>query len=295
MRIVQISDTHVTHLGGMTARHFERVVDFVNATIRPDLVVHTGDMVALDPDDGADRRAARRVLACLDAPVRCIPGNHDVGDLGRAPFMGKRVTPARIRAFREAWGADRWHENLDERWAAVGIDSQLLGSGLPEESEQWEWLESAAAAAGDRAVLVFSHKPLWRPDDDGRAPVDPLGISVPPQDRARLLDTFAPGRLAVVASGHLHRSRVKRRGDVLEVWAPSVGFALQTQDWKVAPALVGVVEYGLFADGVEQCCWQVPGLPERAIADLWDVPEMRAALDLMKPAAPAADARHTGS
>lgn len=282
MRVVQISDTHITHLGGLTTRHLERVIEFVNTCIRPDLVVHTGDLVALDADDEEDRRAVRRLHSVLAAPVRYVPGNHDVGDPGEEPFMGMAVTDARVRAFREAWGADRWVQVLDERWAIVGIDSQLFGSGLEEEAEQWSWLEEAAAALGDRSVLFFSHKPLWLPALERGSAVDPLALSVPDEDRSRILGLFRPGQVEVVGSGHLHRSRTKRRGSVLEVWAPPTAFVPRMKEWMAAPAQLGVVGYELNADGIEQSCWQIPGLPEVEVEDFWAVPGMQAALDRMK-------------
>ena len=86
MRIVQISDTHLSHRGGIGNRNFEELAAFINDQLRPDLVVHTGDVSILDPDSDADRAAARELLKLISAPLRVLPGNHDVGEPGDAPW-----------------------------------------------------------------------------------------------------------------------------------------------------------------------------------------------------------------
>jgi hypothetical protein len=107
-------------------------------------------------------------------------------------------------------------------------------------------------------------------------------LSVPPEDGQRILEVFGAGGVAVVGNGHLHRSRTKRRGSVLEVWAPPTAFVPRTQGWLAAPQQLGVVGYTLDAEGIEYCCWQIPGLPEVEVEDFWAVPGMQAALDRMK-------------
>ena len=103
MRIVQISDTHINHRGGVTNKNFETLSAFVNDVLRPDAVVNAGD----------------------------------VGEPGAAPWAGISVTSERVAGFRGAFGADHWIELHDE-WALIGIDSEIMTSGLPEEAEQWE-------------------------------------------------------------------------------------------------------------------------------------------------------------
>ena len=97
MRIVQISDTHISHLDGSPSANARRIVEFVNG-LEPDLVVHTGDVTILDPDVDEDRVAAKEILAGIAAPLRVLPGNHDVGEPGPEPFGGRAVTSERIAA-----------------------------------------------------------------------------------------------------------------------------------------------------------------------------------------------------
>ena len=245
VRIVQISDSHVSHLGGVTTRNVARVVAFVNEQLRPDLIVHTGDLVAVTPDEEADRSAARAAHEGFSAPLRLLPGNHDVGEPGDA-WMGLEVTSRWVRAHQAVFGPDRFVEQLGG-WTVVGCNSELLGSGLEEEEDQWAWLAAVLGPRHDRPTLLFLHKPLWEPDTyagDGQR-------SVPAAARERLLSLPGAGMLRAVGSGHLHRYRRRVRDDVLEVWAPSVAFTGRAPAGLTHFEQLGVVEWRLGPDRVE--------------------------------------------
>ena len=152
MRIIQLSDTHISHRGGVPAGNMSLLADHLNHDIRPDLVIHTGDVVIADPDSARDRDAARRLLARIEAPLLVLPGNHDVGESADAPWKDIPVTGQRIAAFSSAWGDDRFFLPGDAagrcaEWVFIGLNSERFGSGLPQEHEQWDWLAEAAARA----------------------------------------------------------------------------------------------------------------------------------------------------
>jgi 3',5'-cyclic AMP phosphodiesterase CpdA len=260
VRVVQISDTHVSHLGGVTTANLRLIARWVNATLRPDLVVNTGDIVAASPDQPLDRRWAIEVHAAFDAPVMYLPGNHDVGEPGTAPWKGLAVTADRVAAHKEVFGADHFAVR-DDGWLIIGLNSELLGSGLDEEEAQWQWLAAELAAPGDQRVLVFCHKPLWLP----RTTPSEAALTVPDHTRERLL-ALAGGRLAAVGSGHLHRYRRRprpERPEILEVWAPSTGFIGQTESETPYFEQLGVVEWRL-ADGDVNAWFRAPAdLEER--------------------------------
>jgi 3',5'-cyclic AMP phosphodiesterase CpdA len=247
VRIVQISDTHLSRLGGVTTANLRLIAAWVNATLHPDLIVNTGDIVAASPDQPLDRRWAREVHAAFDAPVVYLPGNHDVGEPGTAPWKGLSVTSDRIAGHRAVFGPDRFAVRAGG-WLVIGINSELLGSGLDEEDAQWQWLEEELAAPEPGRVLVFCHKPLWLP----RTTPSEAALTVPGHARERLL-ALAGERLAAVGSGHLHRYRRRprpERPELLEVWAPSTGFVGQTKTESPYFEQLGVVEWRLDADGV---------------------------------------------
>lgn len=261
MRIVQISDTHLTHLGGVGNQNFETLAAFINEQLRPDLVVHTGDVSFLDPDSDADRAAARELLGVISAPLRVLPGNHDVGEPGDAPWEGFATTSARVTAFTDVFGPDHWVELLGG-YAVIGLNSEVFATGLPEEQEQWDWLGTLAGQVGDRPALLFCHKALWPPPPDTRSAATALNI--PGSALGRLLATLERIDVKVYGSGHLHRFEVGRHGDALTVRAPSTSFVTRTRDDLAGRGLrqLGVVEYRCDAGDVEVFFRSVPTLTE---------------------------------
>jgi 3',5'-cyclic AMP phosphodiesterase CpdA len=272
MRIIQFSDTHISHLGGLGHGNAERLVEYLNEVAEPDLAVNTGDIVILDPDSAKDRAAALLIHDRIDAPLRVVPGNHDVGECAAEPWQGIGVSSGRVRDFRSAWGSDRFAVFGDaareaEGWAFVGINSELCASGLPEENEQWAWLEDVAAEAAGRSVMLFLHKPLII-DDGSRE-----SVTVTEAARDRILGTFR-GDLRVVASGHVHRYRRATDGDVMTVWAPSLSFAPAAEPrLKFGPGTAGIVEYSVRGDHVDARFVAVPGI--EGAADFSELPEVQ--------------------
>jgi 3',5'-cyclic AMP phosphodiesterase CpdA len=282
MRIVQFSDTHISHLGGLGHDNAERLVSYLNEVARPDLAVNTGDIVILDPDSADDRAEAQRIHQRIEAPLRVVPGNHDVGECAAEPWRGIAVTSQRVQDFRAAWGGDRFlvlgeaaKDAAD--WAFIGINSELCGSGLPEEDEQWAWLSGAAAEAAGRLVLLFLHKPLVV--DEGTRE----NITLDAASRERITRTFGDA-LRVVANGHVHRYR-RADGDVMSVWAPSLSFAPGAEPGlNFGPGTSGVVEYTIEGRHVDARLVPVPGI--EGAADIFALPEIQQTLDLLdaKPA-----------
>lgn len=266
MRIVQLSDTHLSRLGGVTTENFRRLASFVDEVLRPDLVVHTGDVVAVTPEEAEDRSAALEVLSLLKTPFRVLPGNHDVGEPGGEPWMGLAVTGDHVAAHRSTFGPDRFALTLGG-WSVLGLNSELLGSGLPEEDEQWSWLAGALAERRDGPILVFLHKPLWAP-----RPSSHPGRSVLEQARHRLLSMTGASAIRAVGSGHLHRYRRRVRPELLEIWAPSTAFRGRAQPEETHFEQLGVVEWRLDPDGKVDAFFRAPpGLDEREAAAIPEV------------------------
>ena len=274
MRIVQLSDTHISHLGGTPSKNLALLVDYLNTEIRPDLVVHTGDVVILDPDSAPDRDEAWRLHQEIEAPLLVIPGNHDVGESADEPWMGIAVTSDRVARFTRVWGADRFVQFGGagaQDWAFIGINSERMSTGLPEEAEQWGWLAGVAQQVKGKSVMMFLHKPLWFPGGSRS------GITITAPDRKRLLSLLAGARLRAVANGHVHRYRRAFERDILTVWSPSLTFA-SSADTKhgLDPSPVGIVEYRVGGDAVHASFRPVPGL--EGVTDVRSMPEFAAGM-----------------
>ena len=279
MRIIQFSDTHISHIGGLGHDNTERLVDYLNEVAEPDLVINTGDVVILDPDATEDRESSMRIHERIDAPLRVLPGNHDVGECARDPWRGIGVSSQRVQNFRAAWGSDRFVLFGDAArdaagWAFVGINSELCASGLPEEDEQWTWLEEVAAEAAGKSVMLFLHKPLVI--DDGTRE----GVTVSAAAKERILGTFRDGELRVVANGHLHRYRHTVNGDVMAVTAPSLSFSPAAEPrLKLGPGTAGIVEYSIRGPEVGARFLKVPGI--EGVADFATLPEVEQTLQVL--------------
>jgi hypothetical protein len=233
-RVVQISDTH---LGAAEGRPplWDGLVAWMTAS-PPDLLVHTGDAVLLDPDDDVDRALAKalvdELVARTGVPLVVIPGNHDVGFFDEPAALRDRVA-----AFRRTWDADTFAVDL-AGWRLVGVDVYRLGEG-----DHDDWLRHAVGVDGP--VAVFIHQPL-RGD-----PVD--GWEVPAAVARAFDDCVAGADVRVVASGHRHCAATVDGPAHRAVWAPSTRFVGDPGDPPpgaegVDPHL-GVLEHTFHEDG----------------------------------------------
>ena len=270
MRVVQISDTHLFEAAGVTTSNLECVIEFVNNVLRPDLVIHTGDIVGLNPDHAGDRSAALVAHAGLSAPVLAVPGNHDVGDTGERPWMGIGVTSERVAVHCRTVGEVPFLETVGD-WGFLGLNSQVMGSGLPEEEEQWQWLEETLARTRARSLLLFMHKPLW---DTGY--VHWGEVSVPGAAPERLFALRGSERLRAVTNGHVHCYRRRVRPALLEVWGPSTAAVGGAPEEPSLFGQCGVVECVLGDEDVRARFRAPSTLDERTFTE---IPEFVANLD----------------
>ncbi|MEL7089199.1 MAG: metallophosphoesterase, partial [Planctomycetota bacterium] len=183
MRVIQLSDPHLgptTHPDGTSAgnhqrawQNAERVAEQLRG--RPDadelIVVITGDLTDEGHVNPAEYPPAVAWLKSLPGTVLAVPGNHDVGN-----FVSARATPTVSETYLA-----RWREHVgDDRFAfaadgtrLLGLNSMLYGSGLPQETDQRDWLEQQlhTAETNHENLWVFQHAPLFlREPDETREP-----------------------------------------------------------------------------------------------------------------------------
>lgn len=248
-RLAQISDTHLSAAKPFFIANFEQGC----AEIRrrgADLVVNSGDITLNGADEEGDFLAARELHDAIGLPWRAIPGNHDVGDsadvMASVSHDPQPIDPARLARYRSHFGPDCWLEDIPG-WRLLGINAQLLGSGLEEEAAQARAIAAWSEEAGHRRIALFLHKPLFDRDPDE----DRLGGRfVHPAPRHRLLALLAARPPALVASGHVHQFRRLDLAGARHVWAPSTGYVLPD---RIQPLYgvrdIGYVEHRLYPDG----------------------------------------------
>lgn len=228
--VVQVSDTHLSATHAYFQDNWDAFIEEMER-LRPDLVIHTGDVTFNAPDVPQDLIFSRLQLDRLPCPWLLIPGNHDVGEPGDNPRLGQPINAERMRLWAECYGCDRFSYDLGA-WRLVGLNSELMGSGLPEEDEQLDFLECTLADAGDRSVGIFIHKPLYisAPDE-----TNTLAHCVLPSARTPLLNRLGAAQLKFVANGHIHAYFHDTHSDVDFVWCPTTAFIIPNKKMPVAP------------------------------------------------------------
>jgi 3',5'-cyclic AMP phosphodiesterase CpdA len=210
VRFAHISDTHSKPLGFERSQRFADIVAEIRADDY-DFVIHTGDLME-EPSAWA-ARAFKAVCSSLDVPVYFVPGNHDVynppmGEI-EAPWWARLEVNSNLQRSYEGWFGPAWYKATCRGVHLVGVNSLVLNSGLPEEGEQWAWLEETLKEIdghGTRIVL-FTHLPLFVNQADERLDDQDFAnryLVVAPPARDRLLDLVRRNRVTAVLAGHLH-------------------------------------------------------------------------------------------
>ena len=248
-RIVQITDSHLSPDWSACSANWDICAAAIRR-LKPDLIVHTGDISFDGADKDADLAFARARMDALELPWLAIPGNHDIGDClqPNASRGTQEIAPVRRARYRDAFGDDWWLHDV-AGWRLVGINVQLFGSGMPEESEQWSFLTEAVAGGGEGRVVLFLHRPLFA--HDAAVDGEPQRYVMPPH-KSRLLALIRRYRVAAVCSGHTHQWLSVRDGGTAYYWAPSSAFVIpDSRQPVIGEKLVGFLELKLQTDGVE--------------------------------------------
>jgi len=217
MIIAQISDSHITHVGGQadrkyeTATHLQRAVaHLAQLPAPPDIVLVTGDCV--DGGSVPEYERFRNLLSPLTMPVYLIPGNHDDRVHMRKVFGTQGLKP--MASFVQ-YVVDEWPVRL------LALDTNVPGH--PEGylcPERLRWLEDRLAEAPGRPTVLFLHHP---PFSTGLAVLDRMGL-----EGAVALGAIVaryPNVERIVA-GHIHCAMQRRFYGTLAMTCPSTAHQL---------------------------------------------------------------------
>lgn len=226
VRIALVSDPHVTRDPAKAAygEHFDAVIASVNAAA-PDFVLIAGDLT----DGGRPEQLDdfRKKIAGFKAPVRFVPGNHDIGDKHLESKPGAGVNEKRIALFEQKLGPTFWAGTM-AGVRVIGIDTPLLGSGLPQEAEQWRFLEHELdTAVGGPPVVIVEHYPLFVKTAEE---VGGGYWNIEPAPRQRFLDLLSKTKanVRVFLSAHLHRPLDLTWNGLRFIGTPPVSFGIPT-------------------------------------------------------------------
>ncbi len=245
MQIALVSDTHFDTNDRLLVDNWLAVERWLKAAA-PDLVIHLGDITAKGSREGVQLSFARDLLARSGFAIRCIPGNHDIGDCPTAIGLTPEepLAPERLADYRRLFGPDRWCVEAGG-WRLIGLNALLTATGLAEEAAQLDWL-AQSLGEGNGPVGVFLHKPLFREDPDE----DIVHVRyVARTARQRLLSILSGHDVRFVAAGHTHQIRSHRHAGIEHVWAPSTAFTVPDfRQERIGEKSVGVMMLNLNAD-----------------------------------------------
>jgi 3',5'-cyclic AMP phosphodiesterase CpdA len=263
VRIVQVSDTHLSRTHQDFADNNKRIAASI-AALKPDLIIHTGDVSMNGAGDARDFDVSRGWIDALPAETLLVPGNHDVGDLPTIKAE-QPVDARRLEIWQDAFGMDRWVRDIPG-WRLIGLDAMLCGTGLAEEESQFEWLAQAVDTCWP--IALFMHKPLCIDDTlEG-----PCGYwTVAPEPRRRLLALIDAAPVRMIATGHLHIHRQARIAGITHVWGPAASFVCgASQEDLGGGRRLGVIEHTFSNDGVESRYLRADGLEDLQIEPVID-------------------------
>lgn len=233
MRIALVADSHLSARAPECVANWhaaQRAVQRLGA----DLTVNLGDITLDAQEHGEELEFAAHLVQQWPTAMRCVPGNHDLGDGSGELPLDERL----LQAYEAVFGPDRWALQAG-CWTLLGINAQLLGTGSAREEALWQWLGAHAEALPDGAQsALFLHRPMLRLQ---AGEFTRKGRYVGHAAAERLLDGPLRRSLRLVVSGHTHQYLdVSARG-VRHLWMPSTAFILPDEmQARIGEKLVGL-------------------------------------------------------
>ena len=216
-QIAVLSDPHLSREYPFFLHNWNALVAKIRE-MAPELVIVNGDLALGEPDRKDDLVFAQECIEALDLPVVVLPGNHDIGE-GDGLGQQKGVTSQRLAQYNELFGPDHWIKDVGE-WTLIGINSQILGTGLSEEAEHRRFIETALADYRDRHLAIVSHKPLY----DGAQGTAVPGRGIEEDASNWLSQIFTDAGVRFILAGHMHRFKNYMAGNIECIWGPSTAF-----------------------------------------------------------------------
>lgn len=214
---LQISDSHIgfNKDPNPDARvTFREAVAKISALpVKPDFIIHTGDITQLSKPGEFDD--ADQILREAGLPALHTPGEHDMLDEGQ----GKAYLDRYGKGLQGAVLGDGWY-SFDHSGvhfvALVNVKTVKAGGMGSLGPDQIEWLrKDLAGRASSQPVVLFTHMPMW-------VAYQPWGWGTDDADQAMAL--LARFGSVTVLNGHIHQVMQKVEGNVAFHTARSTAF-----------------------------------------------------------------------
>lgn len=237
LKLIQITDTHLFadtkgQLCGIpTEASLQAVLAHIkNSSFKPDLIALTGD-ISQDESEESYRRL-QVSLQSLNAPICCLPGNHD-----DASLINSILTKGDIRSDRQVQKGG---------WQLLFLNTQIRPKTSGHLSDQeLQFLEKQLTQHPEIPTVVFLHHP---PLPTGSVWMDAMMLDNA-QQFMNILDRFE--KVKAVINGHIHQEFSAKRGRVKYFGTPStcVQFLPGSVHFAIDSAQPGYRWLKLFPDG----------------------------------------------
>jgi len=210
---LQISDSHVGFAKPANpdarATYREAVAKVIAMPVKPDFIIHTGDITQLSRDNEFDD--ADQIIKETGLTVFHIPGEHDMLDDGAGKAYLDRYGKGSMGA-----GWYSFDHNGVHFVALVNVANLKAGGMGALGADQLEWLEKdLAGRTSSTPIVVFAHIPLWTVYADWGWGTD---------DAAQALGYLKRFGSVTVLNGHIHQITQKVEGNIRFHTARSTAF-----------------------------------------------------------------------
>ena len=214
---LQISDSHIGFAKPANpdarATLHEAVAKIVAMPVKPDFIVHTGDITQLSHDSEFDD--ADQILRETGLPIFYVPGEHDMLDEGTGKaFLARYGKNAQGDSHGAGWfGFD--HQGVHFIGLVNVADLRPGGMGRLG-AEQIAWLaKDLAGRPASTPIIVLAHIPLWTVYAEWGWGTD---------DAAEALRLLARFGSVSILNGHIHQIAQKVEGRMVFHTARSTAF-----------------------------------------------------------------------
>ncbi|HEX3363668.1 metallophosphoesterase family protein [Phenylobacterium sp.] len=210
---LQISDSHVGFNKPANpdskATYQEAVSKIIAMPVKPDFIIHTGDITQLSKDSEFDD--ADQIIKQAGLTVFHVPGEHDMLDEG----AGK----AYLDRYGKGTKGAGWY-SFDHKGvhfvALINVVNLKAGGMGSLGADQLAWLEKdLAGRPSSQPIVVFAHIPLWTVYADWGWGTD---------DAAQALSHLKRFGSVTVLNGHIHQITQKVEGNIAFHTARSTAF-----------------------------------------------------------------------
>jgi 3',5'-cyclic-AMP phosphodiesterase len=210
---LQVSDSHVGFAKpanpDAAATYREAVGKIVAMPVKPDFIIHTGDITQLSKDKEFDD--AEQIIRQAGLTVFHVPGEHDMLDEG----AGKAYLDRYGKGSKGAGWYSFDHKGV-HFVALINVVNLKAGGMGSLGAEQLQWLkDDLAGRPASTPIVVFAHIPLWTVYADWGWGTD---------DSAEALKLLARFGSVTVLNGHIHQITQKVEGRIAFHTARSTAF-----------------------------------------------------------------------